>query len=144
MNESLDEIEQIFLAFGDKTRLRLLNLMRNREVSVNFLCESLNVSQPKVSRHLAYLRAMGVVHTRRDGKWIYYRLAEPQSRLGSQFLNDALDWIGSISELAVDGLSVEPAKRKRAPNKPKVMPLDDIYGEPDMSRANEELEVYLL
>jgi DNA-binding transcriptional ArsR family regulator len=65
----------LFLALSDPTRLRLLSLMAGREVSVGFLAETLGESQPKISRHLAYLRNAGLVLTRRDGKWIYYEIA---------------------------------------------------------------------
>ena len=71
------EMENLFLALSDRTRLQLLNLMGSNEVSVGFLCESLGQSQPKISRHLAYLRSSGLVSTRRDGKWIYYRIEPP-------------------------------------------------------------------
>ena len=69
---TLNELEKLFLAMSDKTRLRLLELMAGGEVSVGYLAEALNESQPKISRHLAYLRTAGVVSTRRDGKWVYY------------------------------------------------------------------------
>lgn len=73
MNEAtLGELERLFLAMSDKTRLRLLELMAGGEVSVGYLADALNESQPKISRHLAYLRTAGVVSTRRDGKWVYY------------------------------------------------------------------------
>ena len=72
------ELEKLFLALGDKTRLRLLALMADGEVAVGFLADRLGESQPKVSRHLAYLRNAGVVYTRRDGKWIYYGISYPQ------------------------------------------------------------------
>ena len=68
----LNPLEKLFLALADKTRLRLLALMANGEVSVGYLADHLNESQPKISRHLAYLRAAGLASTRRDGKWIYY------------------------------------------------------------------------
>lgn len=69
---NLMELERLFLSLADKTRLRLLALMAGEPVSVGFLVDELGESQPKVSRHLAYLRNSGVVTTRRDGKWIYY------------------------------------------------------------------------
>lgn len=71
---NLREFERLFLALGDKTRLKLLTLMADEAVSVGFLVDELGESQPKVSRHLAYLRNSGVVNTKRDGKWIYYGL----------------------------------------------------------------------
>ena len=75
MNESaLADMERFFMALADKTRLRLLNLMRDEEVCVCFFTEVLGESQPKISRHLAYLRGAGIVHARRDGKWMNYSI----------------------------------------------------------------------
>ena len=68
----LDGLEKLFLALSDKTRLRLLALMVDGEVSVGYLADTLGESQPKISRHLAYLRSAELVSTRRDGKWVYY------------------------------------------------------------------------
>jgi len=70
-------IEELFKALADRTRLRLINLMGDDEVCVCFFVEVLNLNQPKISRHLAYLRRAGVVAARRDGKWMHYRIVEP-------------------------------------------------------------------
>ena len=70
-------IELLFKALADGTRLRLLNLIGDDEVCVCFFVEVLNTNQPKISRHLAYLRKAGVVSARREGKWIHYRIVEP-------------------------------------------------------------------
>ena len=67
----------IFAALADPTRLRLLNLMAGREVCVCYFVEILRQSQPKISRHLAYLRKAGVVAARREGKWMHYRITPP-------------------------------------------------------------------
>jgi DNA-binding transcriptional ArsR family regulator len=91
-DRSLAELEEFFLALSDGTRLRLLNLMRQGEVSVGYLSERLGQSQPKISRHLAYLRSAGLVETRRDGKWIYYHISEPASPFAAGLLDAALDW----------------------------------------------------
>ncbi len=71
------DIAFLFKALADRTRLRLINLMGTNEVCVCFFVEVLKINQPKISRHLAYLRRAGVVSARRDGKWIHYRLVEP-------------------------------------------------------------------
>src|SRR5688572_33294787 len=71
------DLVTLFQALADPTRLRLLNLMASGEVCVCFFVDVLGESQPKISRHLAYLRRAGVVQARRDGKWIHYRLIEP-------------------------------------------------------------------
>jgi DNA-binding transcriptional ArsR family regulator len=96
-DRSLADLEGFFLTLSDGTRLRLLSLMRHGEVSVGYLSERLGQSQPKISRHLAYLRAAGLVDTRRDGKWIYYHIAYPNSYIAARLLDDALDWVGGQS-----------------------------------------------
>lgn len=70
-------IEELFKALADRTRLRLINLMGDDEVCVCFFVEVLKLNQPKISRHLAYLRRAGVVAARREGKWMHYRIVEP-------------------------------------------------------------------
>ena len=91
MKEStLAALENLFLALSDKTRLRLLALMAGGEVSVGFLADQLGESQPKISRHLAYLRNAGLVSARRDGKWIYYNVQKPTDIAVERILNSAL------------------------------------------------------
>jgi len=70
-------IEALFKALADRTRLRLIGLLGDSEVCVCFIVAILKISQPKISRHLAYLRHAGIVTVRREGKWMHYRLAEP-------------------------------------------------------------------
>jgi ArsR family transcriptional regulator len=65
---------RLFRALADETRLRIVALLSHGELCVCHLEEALKLSQPKVSRHLATLRAAGVVEDRRDGSWVYYRL----------------------------------------------------------------------
>ena len=71
----LEDIERLFKALADATRLRILALLVDGEVCVCHLHETLRLPQPTVSRHLAYLRHSGLVQTRREGLWIHYRLA---------------------------------------------------------------------
>src|ERR1041385_8879989 len=75
--KTAEALEALFLALGDRTRLRLLNLMADGEVCVCFFVEVLGEPQPKVSRHLAYLRSAGLVSARRDAKWAHYAIAPP-------------------------------------------------------------------
>jgi ArsR family transcriptional regulator, arsenate/arsenite/antimonite-responsive transcriptional repressor len=90
------DLAPLFAALADRTRLRLLNLIAGREVCVCYLVEVLRLGQPKISRHLAYLRNAGVVAARREGKWMHYRLeriADPAtaSILDSVFASFKLD-----------------------------------------------------
>src|SRR5436190_18976582 len=69
--------ELFFAALADKTRLRLLNLLRDGEVCVCFFAGTLGTNNPKISRHLAYLKRAALVTARRDGKWMHYTLQTP-------------------------------------------------------------------
>ncbi len=75
MNKKLTGMETVFKALADSTRLRILGVLMTGEVCVCHIHESLRISQPKASRHLAYLRKAGLVQTRRDGLWVHYRMA---------------------------------------------------------------------
>ena len=75
MSKQLVAMETLFKALADATRLRILGLLLTGEVCVCHIHESLKITQPKASRHLAYLRKSGLVDTRRDGLWINYRMA---------------------------------------------------------------------
>ena len=77
MADKYYSIEELFKALADRTRLRLINLMGDDEVCVCFFVEVLKLNQPKISRHLAYLRRAGVVAARREGKWMHYRIVDP-------------------------------------------------------------------
>lgn len=83
-------LPKFFLALADETRLRLLNLMADREVCVCYLVEILDAPQPKISRHLAYLRSAGIVSARREGKWMHYRLLAPSHPGAARILQQTL------------------------------------------------------
>ena len=87
MAKQLDEMEGLFKALADATRLRILGLLLTGEVCVCDIHESLKIPQSKTSRHLAYLRKSGLVETRREGQWIHYRLG----RLGDPVLAALVD-----------------------------------------------------
>jgi ArsR family transcriptional regulator len=74
-NKGSVSVDGLFRALADPTRLRLLNLIADREICVCYFVQILGLSQPKISRHLAYLRKAGIVAARRQGKWMHYRLA---------------------------------------------------------------------
>src|ERR1700681_2568058 len=77
MNRKTYNLENLFKALADRTRLRLISLIGDSEVCVCFFVAILKTSQPKISRHLAYLRRAGIVRARREGKWMHYSLSEP-------------------------------------------------------------------
>lgn len=139
-------MENLFLALADKTRLRLLNLMRAGEVCVCFFSEVLGESQPKVSRHLAYLRNAGIVSARRDGKWMHYQIERTSNPYGAKILEDTLSWLKAQNDMQADFEKLKsvccsadsPVTIARAP-KPFVT------AETNKSFAKkEELETFLL
>jgi ArsR family transcriptional regulator len=79
--DQLDSSVELFKAFADPVRLRLLNLLAEGEVCVCHLHEALGLPQSTVSRHLAYLRKRDLVTGRKDGLWVHYRLAKPVGEL---------------------------------------------------------------
>jgi ArsR family transcriptional regulator len=81
------DLVTLFAALADSTRLRLLNLMNGREVCVCYFVEILKQGQPKISRHLAYLRRAGIVASRRDGKWMHYRIERPDDTKAASILD---------------------------------------------------------
>ena len=80
----------LFAALSDRTRLRLLNLMDGKEVCVCYFVEILGQSQPKISRHLAYLRRAGVVAAQREGKWVHYKIVVPANAGAARILRETL------------------------------------------------------
>ncbi len=147
MNDKiLKNMETFFLALADKTRLRLLNLLRGNEVCVCFFTEVLGESQPKISRHLAYLRNAEIISARREGKWMHYKIVTPESEYGARVLRDTLDWLKSQDEMQKDYerfervcCSIEvPITIARAP-KPEIFVKSHMN-----ERRSEELETFLL
>ena len=95
-------MELFFQALGDRTRLRLIHLIGETEVCVCFFVEVLRTNQPKISRHLAYLRKAGLVTARREGKWMHYKLEQPLDENAARILNQVREWIASEREMQID------------------------------------------
>lgn len=96
------DMQQFFQALGDTTRLRLLNLMGNQEICVCYFVEVLDRPQPKISRHLAYLRSAGIVAARREGKWMHYRVTMPPNIGAAQVLQQTLNWMLEEKAMQID------------------------------------------
>ena len=92
----------LFRTLADPTRLRILRLIGESEVCVCYFVEALQLSQPKISRHLAYLRRSGIVHARKDGKWVRYSIAFPSSPSAAAILREALAWTAEMPETRRD------------------------------------------
>ena len=95
-------MERFFQALGDNTRLRLLNLMGEQEICVCYFVEILGQGQPKISRHLAYLRRAGIVAARREGKWMHYRIVMPPNLGAVQVLRQTLAWLKEERTMQAD------------------------------------------
>jgi ArsR family transcriptional regulator len=96
------DLALLFAALADRTRLRLLNLMNGNEVCVCYFVEILGQSQPKISRHLAYLRHAGIVAARREGKWMHYRIVVPKHAGAARILSQALATLSEDKAMQAD------------------------------------------
>lgn len=83
-------LDQLFRALADPTRLRLINLMSEQEICVCYFIDVIGAPQPKISRHLAYLRRAGLVAARRQGKWMHYRLSVPHDSNTASILKSTM------------------------------------------------------
>ena len=99
---AVDELEHLFKALADKTRLRILALLGNNEVCVCHIHDSLGVPQPTVSRHLAYLRKSGLVAARRDGVWMHYRISRSLSPVVRGVVAAAVEAVGQLPATTQD------------------------------------------
>lgn len=145
MSDDLNEMEKLFVALADKTRLRLLNLMRRNEVCVYFFTEVLSESQPKISRHLAFLRNAGIVEARRDGKWMHYRICEPENDYFRQVLRDTLEWLSAQQDMQRDYKNL--ARVCAAPQTTAAIArasITETLRKTNMSPQRNELETFLL
>ena len=102
MAKPLTDLERLFKALADTTRLRILGLLLAGEVCVCHIHESLRIPQPKASRHLAYLRRAGLVATRKDGLWVHYRLADAADPVLAAIREAVIQALGSIDAVRKD------------------------------------------
>lgn len=91
-----------FRALADRTRLRILNLLGDEEVCVCFFVEILQLNQPNISRHLAYLKQAGIVGARRDGKWMHYKILPLSDPYLASILRDTLARLAQDKEMQQD------------------------------------------
>lgn len=95
-------VDTTFRAFSDRTRLRILNLLKPGELCVCDLVRAMELPQPKVSRHLAYLRKAGLVTGRKDGLWMYYTLAPAKNAFHQKLMECLSCCFQDVPELAKD------------------------------------------
>lgn len=100
-------LDRLFRALADRTRLRLLNLVADKEICVCYFVEILRISQPKISRHLAYLRRAGIVAARRQGRWMHYRLVVLRDPVASAILTETLAHLRQMPDMQGDLAKLE-------------------------------------
>jgi len=104
---ALVELETLFKALADTTRLRILNLLLAGEVCVCDIHDTLGVPQPTASRHLAYLRASGLVDARKDGQWVHYKLSTSTDPLVSVIRDAVTHALGHVDAVKKDAARLE-------------------------------------
>jgi len=104
-------VNRIFRAFSDATRLRILSLLKEGEHCVGDLVMVLGLPQPKVSRHLAYLRKAGLVEVRGHGLWNFYRLAPPTSPFHKKLIECLSACFGDVPKVARDAQKARALKK---------------------------------
>jgi ArsR family transcriptional regulator len=95
-------IELLFRALADQTRLRVIHLLGSDELCVCSVVAALQTSQPKISRHLAYLRKAGLVEARRDGKWMHYRVVDPPDHHAAELFREVRNGLEAKPEMQRD------------------------------------------
>jgi ArsR family transcriptional regulator, arsenate/arsenite/antimonite-responsive transcriptional repressor len=105
------QVNLMFRAFSDATRLRILHLLLGGELCVGDLVRILKIRQPKASRHLAYLRRTGLVATRRNGLWNYYTLAPAKTEFHRNLLKCLRGCFRAVPQISKDSSRAASVKR---------------------------------
>lgn len=100
--EVLGSIDLMFRAFSDRTRLRILHVLQSGELCVGDIVEILQAPQPRISRHLAYLRKANLVTVRKSGLWSHYSLARAKSPFHRKLLECLAKCFSEVPELQAD------------------------------------------
>ena len=96
------DMETLLRALSERARLRLLHLIGDNELCVCFFVEALQLPQPTISRHLAYLRKAEMVTARREGLWMHYRVVKPANAAVGRVLENVLAWCDSQPDMQKD------------------------------------------
>lgn len=111
---SVADLDALFKGFADPTRIRILSVLAAGELCVCDIVELLDLPQPTVSRHLAYLRRSGLVEATREWKFAHYRLAEPENAVHGNLVACVRSCFGGIAALDAERASAEARVRERA------------------------------
>lgn len=107
MKDQLAQLEDLFKALADATRLRILRLLMAGEVCVCDIHETLKIPQAKASRHLAYLRRTGLVTARREGLWMHYSLSKSADPIIATIEDATTHALGHVESLRRDAARFE-------------------------------------
>jgi len=105
--DQLQQLEELFKALADATRLRILRLLMAGELCVCNIHDALKIPQAKASRHLAYLRRVGLVTTRREGLWVYYSLSKSADPIVATIEDATTHALGHVEALRKDAERLE-------------------------------------
>lgn len=108
--KATNRVDVMFRAFSDRTRLRILSMLRDGELCVCHIVDVLDVPQPKASRHLAYLRRAGLVTARKEGQWSYYTLSPARNAFHEKLLDCLASCFNDVPELAKDAKKLAPRR----------------------------------
>lgn len=100
--EDVRPLTKLFRALGDETRVRIVALLVHGELCVCHVEKALDISQPNCSRQLGILKSAGIVDSRRDGTWVYYRIAEQEHESLTNVLGVLSKTFGSERALRAD------------------------------------------
>ena len=120
VEKRLSDLETIFKALAEGTRLRILALLLGGEVCVCHIHESLGVPQPTISRHLAYLRRAGLVEGRKEGLWVHYRLCEPHDEVLRTLLSSTTHCLRHLATTGRDRRKLERRTGSGLPASPRL------------------------
>jgi ArsR family transcriptional regulator, arsenate/arsenite/antimonite-responsive transcriptional repressor len=109
--EVLDSIDLMFRAFSDRTRLRILHVLLGGELCVGDIVEILRAPQPRVSRHLAYLRKADLVEVRKSGLWKHYSLSPAKTAFHRKLVECLEKCFGEVPELQADSVRATQVRK---------------------------------
>ena len=101
-SDSSPDMETLLRALAERVRLRILHLIGDTELCVCFFVQALQVPQPTISRHLAYLRKAQLVQARREGLWMHYRVVRPADLQVAKVLQNVLEWCSNQPDMKKD------------------------------------------
>lgn len=120
-----EEYVELFKALSDETRLRLVVLLYKREFCVCQIEAALDISQTKASRHLAILRRLGLLKSRRDGLWVYYALDAPEDKVEADLFENLSDSLSTELSSMVDRAEKKICETQSSPSRGKLHCIKD-------------------